>query len=464
MAWVRSNALTLVAFGALCALLATQLAQMITTDGWLALVSGRLIVKHGLPSHDNLTVLADGRDWVDQQWLGQVLLYGIHRGGGIWLLDVVEVVLVLGALMGAIVFARRRGATEPVVGVISLAAALPLAATASSVRPQSFCYPLWVLIIVLVSRKGRLTPWVVLAALAILVVWANLHGSVLLAAGLVSWRGIKELVLHRRSLLGWVTLFGPGVALFATPYAPGLLHYYSRTAFNPTFGRYLVQWAPTAATPTAIPIFILILTGVWLYGRRPSTLDGFEWIAVAVSSLAALSAVRNWPWLCLTAVALAPRGVGARTLRRRSIRDGLALLGLLLAMSLPLSFLGLSTRQARLYPAVAADRVAAAAKADPHRTVWASTRVGDWLLWQRPDLRGALLADARYELLTDRELERVVLFRYGAALQWTEARAQVFVIDPDTDYRALDAIRARVRIVYTSAHIVVAVARPSRGK
>ncbi len=437
---------------------------MMTADGWLALVSGRLIVQHGLPWHDGLTVLGHGRRWVDQQWLAQLALYGLNRLGGVWLVEASQAALVLGTFVGAVLFAHRRGASEPFIGAVSLIACLPLVATASSVRPQSFCYPLWVLLIALTTQSTSLRSRHVVAALAVLVVWANLHGSVVLGAALVSARGIAELTRARRSTLGWVAAIAPWGAVFATPYASGLPHYYGRTTFNPTFGRYLAQWAPTAAKPIAIPIFVLVLGGVWIYGRRPSVLNRFEWVVVGLVMLAALTAVRNWSWLCLAAVALAPRGLGATSIRRRSVRDVSAIVGLLLMLALPLSFIGLHSTQSTFYPNVAANRAAVATAGTPHRTIWASARLADWLLWKRPELAGSVFADVRYSLLTSKEIERIALFRYGGALRWTQASAQVFVLDPDTDGLALDAIRPDVRVVYTSDHVVIAVARATAGR
>ena len=49
----------------------------------MALLSGRVVAQHGLPSHDTLTVWAHGRTWVDQQWLAQLALYGLERLGGL---------------------------------------------------------------------------------------------------------------------------------------------------------------------------------------------------------------------------------------------------------------------------------------------------------------------------------------------------------------------------------------------
>ena len=56
---------------------AGNLPSELFQDGWLVILGGREIVHHGLPSHDNLTIWTHGREWVDQQWLAQLLFYGL---------------------------------------------------------------------------------------------------------------------------------------------------------------------------------------------------------------------------------------------------------------------------------------------------------------------------------------------------------------------------------------------------
>ena len=58
------------------------LPQQLQADSWLTLVSGREIVEHGLPSVDSLATWTQGSPWVDQQWLAQVILYGLTVAGG----------------------------------------------------------------------------------------------------------------------------------------------------------------------------------------------------------------------------------------------------------------------------------------------------------------------------------------------------------------------------------------------
>src|SRR5207248_10155798 len=79
----------------------------LVVDGWMALVSGREIAQHGLPTHDTLTVWAHGRRWVDQQWLAQLLIYWLARAGGFKLALLVHAGLGVGALAAAATAARR---------------------------------------------------------------------------------------------------------------------------------------------------------------------------------------------------------------------------------------------------------------------------------------------------------------------------------------------------------------------
>src|SRR5207248_1015257 len=79
----------------------------LVVDGWMALVSGREIAQHGVPTHDALTVWAHGRRWVDQQWLAQLLIYWLARAGGFKLALLVHAGRGVGALAAAATAARR---------------------------------------------------------------------------------------------------------------------------------------------------------------------------------------------------------------------------------------------------------------------------------------------------------------------------------------------------------------------
>src|SRR5438552_2971779 len=99
--FLEENGTLVMLVGAFAIASLAALRNGLVADGWMALVSGREIVRHGLPSHDTLTVWAHGRKWVDQQWLAQVVLYGLWRVGGLKLALLVHAMLSVGALARA---------------------------------------------------------------------------------------------------------------------------------------------------------------------------------------------------------------------------------------------------------------------------------------------------------------------------------------------------------------------------
>src|SRR6266545_3787724 len=127
---------------ALDALILTALLPFVVgSDSWLALVGGREVAHDWLPEHDTLTIWPHGATWVDQQWLGQLVMYGLHAAGGFRLLGVVHVVVIV------VVF--------------------------------------WLL-----ATDARMPSRRVFLVLPILALWANVHGSAVLGAGLVVLWGV----------------------------------------------------------------------------------------------------------------------------------------------------------------------------------------------------------------------------------------------------------------------------------
>ena len=71
--------------------------RVLYSDTYTALSAGRLIARSGLPSHDSLTVAANGGRWIDEQWLAHLTYYGAWRVGGYALMGAVSALLVAAA-------------------------------------------------------------------------------------------------------------------------------------------------------------------------------------------------------------------------------------------------------------------------------------------------------------------------------------------------------------------------------
>jgi hypothetical protein len=424
---VAREALPLAALALHVALVAAVLPFTVVQDTWLALVAGREVASSGLPSTESLTLVAAGAEWVDQQWLGQLALYGVHALGGLGLALSVHGLGLAGTLALALVAARRLGGSPRAVAAVAAAGTL-LAPWAWQLRTQSLVYPLFVAVLWLLAADARRGSARVLLVLPLLVLWANVHGSVLVGAGLAAAAGIVALAHGRR--LGAILLAAPLCAL-ASPYAAELPAYYRAMLLDTDLRRYVVEWGWTAPSATTLPFYGLAAVAVWALARRSSRLTWFDRVALAATLAAGVSSLRSVVWFGFAAVVLLPSALSTARGDSRSSRAALATAGGLAVVAAAVALTsvpGASDRAREQWPAAAA----AAAAGDPEARVFASERHADWLLWAHPELRGRVALDARFELLPAGTLAQVSAFYHRRGRDWRAAARgyDVLVLDP----------------------------------
>ncbi len=439
---------------------------IVSIDSWLALAVGRLITVHGIPSHDTLTVFAHGRRWIDQQWLAQLAIYELDRLGGLRLAVVIHVLLLAASLAAAMAVARLRGAGARSVAVVTTIALFPLLVSTVQLRTQSFAYPLFVAVLALASTRKPLT-WSRLGlSLALLCLWANLHGSVILGAGLVALRGATDLFdnLHTRrrpSILALATIALPWPCLLVTPFPLGVPHYYAETVFNPEFARYLGQWQPSTLSLGSLLFFVLALGWVWLLGRSGSSFSRFEKLAGLALVVFALLAMRNWVWLALGAVVFYPRALDRSAAKARAplpteLNQVSAIAGIVFAFLAAVMLAHPQSWFTRSFPDPAARAVAQVAAANPGARIYASARWGDWLLWKEPQLAGRIAYDARAELFTSQQVKRMVLMRLAPSLlPEIRRRYRIFLVDRADEPAVFSTLRREGRVAYNEDGVLV---------
>jgi len=463
---LEENGTVVVVVAAFAAVLITHLRTALAPDGWMALLSGRVVAQHGLPSHDTLTIWAHGRSWVDQQWLAQFVLYELERVGGLRLVLLVHVLLVTLGLAGAAVLSRRLGGSARSTTWVALPVLVAFWPGAAIMRPQSFAYPLFVAVLWLLFDDLRLQSRRVYVVLPLLVLWANLHGSVIIGAVLVSGYALVEVVgalwskprtVHARS---FVLLLAPWLCMLASPYATSLPHYY-RTIFSSSFASYVTEWAPTTLTLVHAPLYLLALGGLWLYGRTRAQASLFEQLAFVGLALLAFDAVRNAVWFALFSLVVLPRLMD--TLRAPAVEPkrmnrmlAIAMLVGVVVATVAVAFEPGSWFTREQYP-VAAENAAARAAGSNGR-VFANERYADWLVFEHPHLAGRIAYDSRFELLTSRQLRSVTEFR-NRVNGWrsTIGGYSVLVLDKVDDHEPIKALlRAReARVVARQGSVVV---------
>jgi hypothetical protein len=454
---------------------AVTLPQQLFQDTWMVVLGGREIVEHGLPARETLTIWTHSREWVDQQWLAQVLFYGLFALGGIKAVLWAHLVATTAAFALAVVVARRRGGSSASVCWIALAVYLLLSWGAWNARAQSFALLLFVCVAALLIRDAHAQSRRVFFVIPLLILWANIHGTALTGAVLVALWGVTYAYeRRRRPRAEWLPRAAALIALplasvFASPYAAHLPGYYSTMLFNSGFRDFVIEWRPTAPSLQTAPFYLLAFLTVWLVGRQKDRLLPFEKVLLAVTLLMGLQAMRSVIWFALVALMLVPAAldgvlepssVAARhpSLSRLVVGTGVVAVVATLAI--------VATKPSgwfdRTYPAGALTALDRAQARDPQMRVLADAAYADWLLLRRPELRGRIAFDIRFELMSKTELRRLVdVMRATEGSRRVIAPYSLFVLKRGVESpltRAL--VRDRRARVLFRGHGVVVISRP----
>jgi hypothetical protein len=449
-------------------------------DSWLTLVSGQEIANHGLPAHDTLTVLSHGVRWIDQQWLAHLVYYGLFALGGIKAVVLLHVMAVVAAF-GLAMFAARSLGASPRAVFWTATASIFVAPWAWQLRAQSLAYLPFVAVVWLIARDSHRPSREVFLVFPILILWANLHGSVVIGVGLVMLQGLvfafQQLTAKARRQW-WLARSAalvalPPLCLIASPYGLALVGYYRMMLIHPVFAPYVGEWRPPTFQSAAIPFFVLALAAVWLVGRSGRRLTGFEKLAVVATILGGLLAIRSIVWFALAALVLVPRCLDAVfPSLARAPRPGrpLRVLTSIALAALPLMLLALVFRPASVheqrFSQRAADTVASIARRDPSVKAIASERYADWLLWKVPALRGRLAFDVRFELNTASQMAEINDLHSRVGLGWQRlARGyRLIVLDRELDKQIEPALvrRTGARTVFADDSVLVLWIAPAR--
>jgi hypothetical protein len=466
-AWLEREAFP-VAIGALYGIVLLLLMPgELVQDSWSTLVGGREIANHGLPHRETLTVMAHGVRWIDQQWLAQILFYELFRAGGYRLILLVHVALIASAFGLALVAARHRGASPLSVFLVACTCFF-VAPWGWQLRAQSFAPLLFVGVFWLLIADGRAGSRRVFLVLPLLVVWANLHGSVALAAVLVALYGLVRVLDRKRgeTAKGLALIVLAPLAVLCSPYGLSLVHYYRELLINPPFRNLIVEWtAPTPRPITALFYFLAFAT-VWSVGRWGRKLSTFERLALLVTLASALSATRNIVWFGLAALVLLPvlldeTRISSAAGAHPAVRRALSLASLAgLAVTLAIVAAKPAGWYDHLWPNNAGAAISTATR-DPATRVFASDKYADWLLWRNPKLAGRVAFDIRFELNSRAQIRRLSNYfgRIGPNWQAAARGYQVIVLGRDADERVRLALRgdARIRQTYISPDLAVLV-------
>ena len=444
---------------------------LLVADSWLTLSAGREVFEHGLPSHDHLTVLSLDRTWTDQQWGAQLLFYGAHALGGLPTVVLLNAIVVVGAFAVAAAAARSLGA-GPAAVVIVFFPVILAAPWAWTVRAQVIALPLYVGMLWILASEARRPSWRVYLAFPLLLVWANLHGSVALGAMLTVLLGAIGVVTGRRvTLRSLLLILVPPLLVLATPYGPvRTAHYYHLLLVDPPFdSNQVTEWMWSDPAWNTLVFYFLAALALGLVIRFRRRLTAFDIATLAITLVGAVEAIRGIAWFAMACQVFLPVALGRMLEPRPSPAERRINLGLAgvagLAIVAAVVYNGARDRSwfVQHWPERAVQAVRESAS-DPESKVFATDRNADWLLWRIPSLRGRLAYDVRFEIYDPATFNRIVRFRGERGTDWKSLADgyRTIVLESDIEPSNVDDFLAEpgTRVLFEDDRITV-VRRPA---
>ena len=286
-----------------------SLFVIVGADCYWLVALGDDIAEHGRVPVGIPFAAARSDDWPNVLVLAQLILAGIHSLGGA-ALPITQIVVDAAALLLLALGARRAGASDRATAVVLVLVAFGSLASLAIVRLQVLSLvPFAVLLLLL--REDERSPgrriWLVPALVAL---WTNLHGAVLLG---VAVTGAYLLFSRLRVRPAETVAVGVAtvLALLVTPVGLRTVDYYLGVMENEAAVRGTGLWArPTLSNPFDVLMIVAGALLLVLALRRRQRV--WEYVVLLGLAVGTLTAARHGVWLLMAATTPA-----ALTLTRR---------------------------------------------------------------------------------------------------------------------------------------------------
>jgi hypothetical protein len=264
---------------------------------------------------DTFSFVGAGDPWLNQQWLGQVMLALAYRAGG-WATLVFVRCVILGVIGGLLYSACRAvGAEARTAGLLSIGG-LTVAFPTLGVRPQIFgalffAITLWV-IATHDAHPRRL--WFLLP---LAIVWANVHGSFFLLPLVLCLAWVDDLRTpttgnHLLAFAGATT-----VLTLVNPFGVDTWRYVLDLTTNPVIRNWVSEWAPpTIRDPAGVLFFISVAIVFVVLVRQVNTVRWTHLLWLGVFFGLGLLAIRSLVMWAFVAPIIVARSIKARPAER----------------------------------------------------------------------------------------------------------------------------------------------------
>jgi hypothetical protein len=253
---------------------------------------------------DPFSYLTAGYEWVNHEWLSEVVFAGLYALGGGRALLLFKLALAL--LIAGLVYRHlcRAGLDELRAGLVLFAVVILLMPGLLTVRPQAFTFLAFLitLCILYAAEMGR--PRALWFLPPLFAAWINFHGGVLAGLGVVgiwafgralsAWPRIRANLIEglRELWLPAAVIAGCAVALLLNPYGIGLPAFLLRTGTVPRLD--IIEWQPLQIASPRGGVYLVSLAFAafaMLRGNGPRNTPLL--LVFAVLALLPLTAVRH---------------------------------------------------------------------------------------------------------------------------------------------------------------------------
>lgn len=363
---------------------------------------GLMLDTHHLLATDLFTFTVAGHRWLNQQWAAEVFFASVWRAGG-W--DGVAVVwgLVVGAVFLFVFLACRAAGASTVSATLLTLAGYLVGVQILTMRPQLIGVLLFALTqwLVVTRRRSSRRLWVVPFAV---LVWANVHGSFVLAFVLLAFAWLDDHAADRAEARGVAIVAAvSAVATLANPFGIHVWSYVVDVVGNPTVAGRVAEWAPPSIrTPIGFSFLGSVLAAFAILAASKPRTSWRTIFALCFFALLGMTAVRGIVWWAIAfPVLVTPsmQGVLERPAARSWLNAGFLLaIGGLLVFALPVDRgVDPSSGGPDVLTFAPEDLVSAAARAVPAGThIFTSEVYGSWAEFSAPQLQ--VFVDPRIEL------------------------------------------------------------------
>jgi hypothetical protein len=332
--------------------------------------------------------------------------------------------------------------------------------------------PLYTGLLWLLATQARRRTRRIWLVLPLLVVWANVHGSVALGALLVMLLAVYELVRSRgktwpRSLA--LLLLAP-LAVLATPHGPAdTVRYYHLLLVDPPFAGRVTEWSWAAPEVKTIGFYVLAVITIAVVWRGRRRLELFDIAVLALTFVGALTAIRGVVWFALACMVFVPAAIGRRLESktpgepRRGLNVAVATVLTIATVAVAASlFTQDDTYFEEFWPREAVEAVRT--ELEPDDRVFASDRFSDWMLFKIPELRGRMAYDVRFEIYDRPFFARLQDYVYEDGPEWKSVADgyRIVLIDEQRRSHTDDFLaESGTRVLYRNDELTI-VARPTQ--